>query len=49
MWSIAGEFIIETLEHDGGQQAAAYIPAAAAEAVVFAGDGQLITLWREVL
>jgi hypothetical protein len=43
MSSTAGEFITETLEYDGGRQVTAYIPAAAAEAVVFAGDGQLIT------
>jgi len=49
MSSIAGEFVTETLEHDGGRQVTAYIPAAAAEAVVFAGDGQLIAAWGQVL
>ena len=49
MSSTAGEFITETLEYDGGRQVTAYVPAAAAEAVVFAGDGQLITSWGEVL
>jgi hypothetical protein len=49
MSSIAGEFITETLEYDGGRQVTAYVPAAATEAVVFAGDGQLITSWGEVL
>jgi enterochelin esterase-like enzyme len=49
MSSIAGEFITETLEYDGGRQVTAYVPAAAAEAVVFAGDGQLIASWGEVL
>ena len=43
MSSTAGEFITETLEYDGGRQVTAYLPAGAAEAVVFAGDGQLIT------
>ena len=49
MSSIAGELITETLEYDGGRQVTAYVPAAAAEAVVFAGDGQLIAPWGEIL
>jgi enterochelin esterase-like enzyme len=49
MSSTAGEFITETLAYDGGRQVSAYVPAAAAEAVVFAGDGQLITSWAAVL
>jgi predicted esterase len=47
--STVGEFITETLDYDGGRQVTAYVPAAAAEAVVFAGDGQLVTSWGEVL
>ena len=49
MSSTVGEFITEPLEYDGGRQVTAYVPAAAAEAVVFAGDGQSITSWGEVL
>jgi len=49
MSSIAGEFITETLEYDGGRQVTAYVPAGAAEAVVFAGDGQLIASWGDAL
>jgi pimeloyl-ACP methyl ester carboxylesterase len=49
MSSVAGEFITETLEYDGGRQVTAYVPAGAAEAVVFAGDGQLVPSWGEVL
>ncbi len=45
MSSRRGEFVTESLEYDGGRQVTAYVPAAAAEAVVFAGDGQLITSW----
>jgi enterochelin esterase-like enzyme len=37
------------LQYDGGRQVTAYVPEAVAEAVVFAGDGQLITSWAEVL
>jgi enterochelin esterase-like enzyme len=47
--STAGELVTETLEYDGGRQVTAYVPAAAAKAVVFAGDGQLITSWGSVL
>src|SRR5687768_7971941 len=47
--SVAGEFITETLEYDGGRQVTAYVPAAAAEAVVFAGDGQLVPSWAAAL
>jgi enterochelin esterase-like enzyme len=45
----AGELVTETLEYDGGRQVTAYVPSAAAEAVVFAGDGGLITSWGGVL
>ena len=46
MSSTAGEFITETLEYDGGRQVTAYVPVGAAEAVVVAGDGQLIASWQ---
>ena len=49
MSSAAAELITETLEYDGGRQVTAYVPAATAEAVVFAGDGQLITSWGALL
>jgi class 3 adenylate cyclase len=49
MSSIAGELITERLEYDGGRQVTAYVPPAPAEAVVFAGDGQLISQWSESL
>lgn len=49
MSSIAGEFVTETLEYDGGRQVTAYVPAEAAEAVVFSGDGRLISSWGGVL
>ncbi|MEV4539871.1 alpha/beta hydrolase-fold protein [Asanoa sp. NPDC049518] len=38
-------FITETLAYDGGRQVTAYVPEAAAEAIVFACDGQLIASW----
>ena len=49
MSSIAGEFVVETFHYDGGRQVTAYIPPGPPEAVVFAGDGQLISQWGGVL
>jgi enterochelin esterase-like enzyme len=45
----AGELVTETFDYDGGRQVTAYIPADPPEAVVFAGDGQLISQWDGVL
>jgi enterochelin esterase-like enzyme len=39
------ELVTETFEYDGGRQVAVYMPADPPEAVVFAGDGQLIAPW----
>jgi enterochelin esterase-like enzyme len=47
--SIAGELVTETFGYDGGRQVTAYVPAVPPEAVVFAGDGQLISQWGGVL
>jgi enterochelin esterase-like enzyme len=49
MSSPAGELVTEVLKYDGGRQVTAYVPAAAPEAIVFAGDGQLITSWGRSL
>jgi enterochelin esterase-like enzyme len=49
MSSIAGELVTETFEYDNGRPVTVYIPPAPPEAVVFAGDGQLISSWGEVL
>src|SRR5262245_54842588 len=45
----AGELITETLDYDGGRQVKAYVPPGPAEAIVFSGDGRLITFWGRVL
>jgi enterochelin esterase-like enzyme len=45
MPSIAGELVTETLEYDGGRQVTVYVPPDPPQAVVFAGDGQLISQW----
>lgn len=39
----AGEFVTETLEYDGGRQVTVYVPPNPPEAIVFAGDGQVIS------
>ena len=44
-----GEFATETFNYDGGRQVTAYVPPVPLEAVVFAGDGQLIAQWGGVL
>ncbi|MFD3402435.1 alpha/beta hydrolase [Kribbella sp. NPDC058693] len=41
--------VTETFEYDGGRDVTAYVPAETPEAVVFAGDGQLISQWGEFL
>ena len=48
MSSIAGELVTERLlMDDGGRLVTVYVPPAPAEAVVFTGDGQLISQWSE--
>jgi enterochelin esterase-like enzyme len=47
--SIAGDLVTERLEYDGGRQVTVYVPPDPPEAVVFAGDGQLIPPWGGVL
>jgi enterochelin esterase-like enzyme len=47
--AVMGELVTETFDYDGGRQVTAYVPPDPAEAVVFAGDGQLIAKWGRVL
>ena len=47
MSSGQGELVTETFDYDGGRQVTAYLPSDPPEAVVFAGDGQLISQWGE--
>ena len=42
---IAGELVTESFDYDGGRQVTAYVPPDPPQAVVFAGDGQLISQW----
>ena len=45
MSAIAGELVTEAFDYDGGRRVTVYIPPDPPEAVVFAGDGQLISRW----
>lgn len=47
MSSTAGELVTETFGFDGGRQVSVYVPAGPPEAIVFAGDGQLISHWGQ--
>ena len=49
MSSIAGQLVTETFGYDGGRQVTVYVPPDPPEAVVFAGDGQLIAQWGGTL
>ena len=44
-----GELITETFDYDNGREVTVYLPPEPPEAVVFAGDGQLISSWGGVL
>ena len=44
-----GELVTETFAYDGGLQVTVYVPPDPPEAVVFAGDGQLIAPWGGAL
>jgi enterochelin esterase-like enzyme len=46
---MAGELVTETFEYDGGREVTVYLPRDPPEAVVFAGDGQLISPWGRFL
>jgi enterochelin esterase-like enzyme len=46
---MAGKLVTETLDYDGGRQVTVYVPPGVPEAVVFAGDGQLISQWGGIL
>ncbi|TWD82668.1 enterochelin esterase-like enzyme [Kribbella amoyensis] len=46
---VSGEVVVEEFSYDGGRQVAVYMPPDPPEAVVFAGDGQLISQWGGLL
>jgi enterochelin esterase-like enzyme len=47
--SVGGELVTEAFDYDGGRQVTAYVPRDPPEFLVFAGDGQLISQWGEVV
>ncbi|GAA1526693.1 alpha/beta hydrolase [Kribbella lupini] len=49
MDELAGEPVTESFPYDDGRQVTVYVPPEPPEAVVFAGDGQLISGWGEQL
>jgi enterochelin esterase-like enzyme len=42
---MAGELVTETFDFDGGRPVTVYVPPEPPEAIVFAGDGQLLAPW----
>lgn len=46
---IAGEYVTESLDYDGGRQVTVYLPSDRPEAVVYSGDGQGISQWAAFL
>jgi enterochelin esterase-like enzyme len=47
--SRAGEFVTETFDYDDGRPVTVYIPPDPPEAIVFAGDGEMIARWGTLL
>ena len=47
--SSAGEFVTETFDYDDGRPVTVYIPPDPPEAIVFAGDGEMIARWGTLL
>jgi hypothetical protein len=45
--AVGGTLITETLDYDGGRRVTVYVPAQRPEAIVFAGDGQLVAEWGD--
>jgi enterochelin esterase-like enzyme len=41
------DLVTETFEYDGGRKVTAYLPADPPEAVVFAGDGEMVAQWGD--
>jgi enterochelin esterase-like enzyme len=47
--AIAGEFVTQTFDYDDGRQVTVYVPPVPPGAIVFAGDGQMISQWGRFL
>ena len=48
-YPIVGKHVTESFDYDGGRQVTVYVPPNPPEAIVFAGDGQLISQWGGAL
>src|SRR5262249_35407555 len=46
---MAGELVTEAFDYDGGRLVTVYVPPDPPEAIVFAGDGQMISQWGGLL
>jgi enterochelin esterase-like enzyme len=46
---IAGKFVTEELDYDDGRRVTVYVPPVPPEAIVFSGDGQMISQWGRFL
>ena len=46
---ISGHFVNETFDYDGGRPVTVYVPPDPPEAIVFAGDGQVLSRWGALL
>ena len=47
--TIAGQLVTEAFDYDKGRQVTVYVPPGPPEAIVFAGDGQMISPWGRLL
>jgi enterochelin esterase-like enzyme len=47
--ALAGAFVTEVFDYDGGRQVTVYVPPDPPKAVVFTGDGQTIAQWGRLL
>ena len=45
----SGDFVSETFDYDAGRRVTVYVPPHPPEAIVFAGDGQMISQWGVLL
>jgi len=46
---MAGRIFTETFDYDDGRQVTVYVPPDRPQAIVFAGDGEMISQWGGVL
>ncbi|MGI9614684.1 MAG: alpha/beta hydrolase [Acidimicrobiales bacterium] len=49
MTSVPGELASESFDYDGGRQVTVSLPSEPPEVILYAGDGQLISQWGDVL